>query len=255
MRFPALASQSVTGGLALCGLLYTLALWSGTGPARLLNEAPIAPRLAAWIDIPRPREIFLLEAPEFAGAAKVYEARRHRTGGGRQDVLEFGGLDGDAPMLRLVFYRPGKEALPDPPFFVDLARRAAETGHAIARAAQPAALATRFGAFEVADVSLARNGSPARGCLGFRFNTAETDLRIAGFACGGGKAPLPSFPSKPALACLIGRIDLAPTSEDGGLVWFFAAHETVRDPNCPPPARLSAADDTAAIERQGKSAQ
>ena len=52
-------------------------------------------------------------------------------------------------MLRLVIYRPGKEAPPDQPFFVDLARRAAETGRAITRAAQPSAIVTKFGAFEV----------------------------------------------------------------------------------------------------------
>jgi hypothetical protein len=80
---------------------------------------------------------------------------------------------------------PGKEAPPDQPFFVDLARRAAETGRAITRAVRPSAIVTRFGAFEVAGLDLARGGTPATECLGFRFANAVPDLRITGFACGG----------------------------------------------------------------------
>lgn len=288
MRFPVFASQSLTGDtgdrtslrtggpslprakrsrrflwrlgaicLALSGLLYAFALLSEAGSSRLQFKSPVAAPLPAWIEIPRPQEIFRLEAPELAGEAKFYDARRHRTGGGRQDILEFGGSNGNAPMLHLVIYRPGKEPAPDQPFFVDLARRAAETGRAITRAAQPTPMATRFGAFEVAGLSLARNGAPATECLGFRFANAAPDLRITGFACGGGPALVSPLLSKSALACLIGGIGLAPTAEDTGLVRFFAAHDAIRTscPNPAPlvPARLSKAAEAAPIKRQGKS--
>jgi hypothetical protein len=66
-------------------------------------------------------------------------------------------------------------------------------------------------------------------CLGFRFNATAPDLRIAGFACctGGTSAVLLI---KPALGCLLDRLQLAPGSDDESLVWFFAAHETIGIP-------------------------
>lgn len=179
-----------------------------------LKTSPAAP-FPAWIEIPSPRQIFRLDTPEFAGAAKYYEARQHRTGGGRQDVFGFAGPVG-VPLVRLIIYRPGEETAPEASFFVDLARRAAETGRAIARATQPTAVATRFGAFEAADVTLAREGSSDRDCVGFRFANPTPDLRISGFACG-------FLAPKLALACLINRISLATLVEDGDLIAFFGA--------------------------------
>ena len=139
--------------------------------------------MPAWIDIPSPTEIFRIETAEFAGQAKLYVARRHRTGGGRQDILTFGGSDEHAPLLNLLIYQPGTEALPDSSFYVDLARRAAESGRAIIRAEQPVEMATRFGDFEVARLDLDRDKASPQGCFGFRF--AAPKLRITGFACGG----------------------------------------------------------------------
>jgi hypothetical protein len=95
----------------------------------------------------------------------------------------------NAPLLNLLIYHPGSEAAPDSSFYVELARRAAETGRAIIRAEQPVEMATRFGAFEIARLGLERNGAAAKKCLGFRFANAEPKLRITGFACGGGEAP------------------------------------------------------------------
>ncbi len=130
--------------LVLSGLLYAYSEVKETGQNQLPPLSPIAAPLPAWIEIARPSEVFRLEAPEFAGDAKLYVARRHRTGGGRQDILEFGGSNDTAPLLNLLFYQPGNEALPESSFYVELARRAAETGRAIIRAEQPAEMATRF---------------------------------------------------------------------------------------------------------------
>ncbi len=216
--------------LGLLGLLAALAWRGGSGPLEPLSLRGAAPA-PAWIEIQDPAGVFRLEAPEFADAVQSYAALRHRTGGGRQDILEFGGAVGEAPAFRFVAYRPGGEAVPPQAFFVELARRAAEAGLAITRAAQPSMVATRFGGFEVAEMSLSGSGSAARECLGFRFNTMEPDIRFAGFACGTGEPgdiPQP----KTALACLIDQIDLAPTAGDESLVWFFAAHAPGRSPRC-----------------------
>jgi len=135
-------------------------------------------------------------------------------------------------LLNLLFYQPGNEATPDSSFYVELARRAAETGRAIIRAEQPGEMATRFGAFEVARLDLARDSASPQECLGFRFANMEPNLRITGFACGGGAALVSPLTSKAALACLIDQLDLAPATEDKGLIDFFAAHYAIRRPDC-----------------------
>ena len=203
--------------VALCGFLYAFSQMRDTGARFLLGQAPLPatdpapPALPAWIEIPSPTEIFRLETAEFAGQAKRYVARRHRTGGGRQDILAYGGSDEQAPLLNLLIYQPGTEALPDSSFYVDLARRAAESGRAIIRAEQPVEMATRFGEFEVARFDLDRDKASPQGCFGFRF--AAPKLRIVGFACGG-EGFASAATSKAALTCLIDEIDLAPTVED-----------------------------------------
>jgi hypothetical protein len=250
--------------LALCGFLFAFSEVKETGQAAVPSISPAAAPLPAWIEIPRPPDIFRLEAPEFAGNAKLHVARRHRTGGGRQDIWEFGGSSENAPFLNLLIYQPGDDTLPESSFYVDLARRAAETGRAVTRAEQPGEMATRFGDFEVARLGLARDGASPRECLGFRFINAEPNLHITGFACGDGGAVVPPLTAKAALACLIEQIDLAPATGDKGLIDFFAAHYAIRSLNCPGqrvdsmplhPTRPMKTGEAAPLKRQGTSRQ
>jgi hypothetical protein len=245
--------------LALCGVLSIFSDADKPGPDAMPATSPVAAPLPAWIEIPSPEDVFRIEAPEFAGGAKLHVARQHRTGDGRQDVFEFGGANENVPLLSLLIYRPGTEVTPDSPFFVELARRAAESGRAIIHAGQPVEMATRFGAFEVARLGLARDGTAAKDCLGFRFANAEPGLRISGFACGGDGPDSPVI-TKPGLECLLDRIDLAPGAGDKGLVDFFAAHYAIRSPTCPepgidplPPARISKTGGAVPIKAQRKS--
>jgi hypothetical protein len=222
----------VLAAIAGFGIASALALHhadKSTAPA--IRSPHLAP-LPAWIDIANPAELFRLEAPEFTKQTKIYTARRHRTGGGRQDILALGDLNGAGPFFRIVLYRVGEEATPPAAFFVDLARRAAETGHAITFAAQPTALPTRIGIFEAADLSLTRAGSADTSCLGFRIGDAAK-LRLAGFACGGEKdAAAATFMSKATLACLLDALELTPSADEKDLVAFFAARELNDDTAC-----------------------
>jgi hypothetical protein len=251
-------------GLGLCGLLFAFLEVKETGQGRLPSMVSVAAPLPAWIEILSPPDVFHIEAPAFEENARLHVARRHRTGGGRQDIWEFGGTNENAPLLNLLIYQPGDETLPDSSFYVDLTRRAAETGRAVIRAEQPGEMATRFGDFEVARLDLARVGASPRECLGFRFVNAEPRLRITGFACGGGEAITPPLTAKAALACLIDQIDLAPGVGDKGLIDFFAAHYAIRSPDCLgqrvesaplPPARSGKRGKAAPIKRQGSSRQ
>jgi hypothetical protein len=190
-----------------------------------ISVPPQSAPLPAWLETPTVMELFKLEAPEFAKQPKTYEVRRHRMGGGRQDILVQGSLNGSSPYLRLMVYRIGDEAAPDAAFFVDLARRAAEIGRGITYAAQPTALQTRFGVFEVAELNLTRGETGDVACLGFRFADAALKLRIAGFTCGAEVKLAAASPAKLWLTCLLDRIDLASAAQDKNLIAFFAARE------------------------------
>ena len=224
-RFP---WRSVFFFLALCGVLYFFTESNKTGPEEVPAASTVPAPLPAWVEIPLPEDVFRLETAEFAGGA--YSARQHRTGSGRQDIFEFSGATEKESLLSLLFYQPGSEAVPDSSFFVELARRAAESGRGIIRSGQPMEMVTRFGAFEVARLGLARDGA-AKDCLGFRFANADPGLRISGFACGGEGLGSPVI-APAELACIIDQIDLAPGARDKGLVDFFAAHYALRSPNC-----------------------
>src|SRR5579883_1312108 len=218
--------------LTAAGFFYVFSNINKTDPPSLPAESPSA-ALPAWIEIPDPAAAFLIEAPEFGSGPKFYSARRHRTGGGRQDIFEFGGSGVNAPLLNLALYQPGNEAAPESSFYVELARRAAETGRAVVRAEQPAQMAAKFGTFDIALLDLTRDGTARRQCLGFRFSNAQPRLRITGFACGG-EGALSSLPAlKSALACVIDRIELVPEAGNKGLADFFAAHYAKPDPACP----------------------
>jgi hypothetical protein len=227
-------------GFGLIGL-FQIAAWLDGGEPRKPAQVPAAAP-PAWIEISGPLEIFHLAAPEFAGGTSSYKAFRHRTGGGRQDILEFGRASDAAPAFRLAVYRPGSEPWQQQSLFVELARRAAETGEAITRLTQPVSMPTKFGDFEVSELLLARGDGPAKQCLGFRFAATAPSLRIDGFACG---AERPYALTKSQLACLIDSLELATPPEEEQLLWFFAAHET---------AGVSPCQGSASIERPGYAA-
>ena len=198
-------------------------------PAASAQNDVVAAPLPAWTDIRQPIELFGLNAPDLPRSTLTYEARRHRTGGGRQDILTFGKLNGDqAPFVRLMLYRVGAEKPTQAPLFVELARLAADAGLSITRSLAPEELATRFGDFETADIDLAAGAGAATPCLGFRGAGLDSSFRISGVACGIPAKPL----SRPALACLLDRLDLNSAADDGTLAGFFAATELRRDPIC-----------------------
>jgi hypothetical protein len=209
-----------------------LAMANASDSAPSIAPLPSTAKPQAWIDIVRPIRLFDLTAPEFAKASLVYTARRNQIGGGRQDILTFGAPNGPS-YLRVQLYRVGSEPSPIVPLYVDFARAAAQADLSITRSLTPAELATRFGALEVADISLsgpASAGDDASGvpCLGFRGAALSGAFRILGFACGGAALPM----SRPALACLLERLDLAEAGDDQALAAFFATSELRRDPAC-----------------------
>jgi hypothetical protein len=181
-----------------------------------------------WIDIVKPIALFGLDMPDISKDARIYVARRHSEGGGRQDTLGFGRLDGPDPYLRLMVYRIGNEARHKVSFYVDLARRAAAAGLSIGHGLKSQEAMTRFGLFEVADVDLMDKEGLPTPCLGFRSANDDLPVQMAGFACGSKAKPL----SRPGLVCLIERLDLNSAGEDQVLARFFAEAELKRTAAC-----------------------
>ena len=212
-------------GLAGMGALLFIGLrdWRAREPA-----PPPAPK-AEWIEHSRPIQMYALQTAEFGKDARLYESRSRREGGDRQDFLAYGAAEpGEGPGLRVAIYRAGADAAAGSTFFVDLARHAAKSGLSVVRAALPGALASRFGSFEVADVTIAR-GRVEAPCLGFRLAVADPGLLVTGFACGGAK-PV----DRPTLACALDRLDLIAAGEDHALAKFFLDAEQSRGKACPP---------------------
>ena len=213
---------AAVGLLAIVGLAVAGLRARGPEP-----ERAEAPRKSVWVEIGKPVQMFALQTAEFGKDVRLYEARVHREGGGRQDTLAYGPQEIDAgPGVRITLYRAGAEFVADPSFFVDLTREAARAGHAVTRSAQPAALATRFGSFDVADIVLTQ-GTREAPCLGFRLNVEAPALRASGFACGGAD-PVDRL----TLACALDRLDLIVGRDDRELTRYFVAAEQGRKPGC-----------------------
>ncbi len=214
-----LAALAMVGGLAAA----VAALRPAPG-----SHARAAKQDAAWIDVAAPLRFYALESAEFGREPRLYAARRNVAGGGREDTLAFGPASpGDEPSLRLAIYRIGQEAAPHPRFFVDMARLAAQAGLAVTHSAQPGGMATRFGAFETADISLTSPRGEAA-CLGYRLEAPAPGLRIAGYACGAPGRPM----DRRTLACVLDRLDLVSAGDDQPLARFFVAAEQGRGEGC-----------------------
>ena len=211
------AAALAAGGLeAATGLV-------GSRPAAAdaLGNAATGPR---WTEIRRPLALYDLAGTDFSKLPGAYRARRREPDGAREDIMTFGGRPGDArAYLQVSLLRAGAEephgAGQTPDGLADgLARLAGARGLTATRVRPAAAMETRLGRFEAADLLLWDAGTSTP-CLGFRGGGAA--LGIAGFACGAPGRPM----GRAALACAIDRIDLVSAGDDAALRAVFVAAE------------------------------
>ncbi len=213
-------------GLLAAGLILGGLAWLAPAPEAPAVPVP-APPPNPWVEIAKPMPLYQLAGSEF-GREAVYEARRHRTSGGRIDTMSFGAPDFEKrSYLRLSLYRPGGEDFERSTFFVDMARHAASAHLSVARSAAPDALTTRFGDFEAADVTLS-GAAGETPCLGFRLLADKPDFSITGVACGTRERPM----DRAILNCTLDRLDLLAAGDDRPLAAFFAAAEPGRGKGC-----------------------
>jgi hypothetical protein len=206
---------------------------------RPLSEVVTPPRATAagqesWVAIARPIPIFGLESPELERQPAVLDARRSADGTRREDLLSFGGFAEPKPHLALRLAVQHERDELSRPFIVALVRTAAARGLSVQRSSLPAAVETRFGPVEAADVTLS-DGASGRACIAFRMEGGTVPLALSGWWCGGEGKPA----DRRQLVCLIDRIDLLNAGEDPALRGAFARSELNRQPGCAPP-RLSA---------------
>ncbi len=176
-----------------------------TAPAHLIAPEP------DW----RPAQsgsIYRLETAGLALTPPQQESRLHASGG-REDTLVSGKF-AVTPYLRMTI----AHGLPDDEdrsFYVDLVLKAATSGLAVSRNAQPTVLATKFGAAELSETML--TGKTGAICLAFRLHRSEPSFALNGWLCGAdGK---PADPRR--LACLIDRLTLADPAKALELAPFF----------------------------------
>ena len=223
--------MTLMAGIAIFGLVYLAqeqAPQTADGDDGSVPKAVLIAPEPTWRPLADAAPLYALEGadgrPPFA-----FEARRHASGG-REDELRFGSF-GEPGYGRIALARN----IPEPAarsFYVDLARRAAFAGLAVARSAQSRPLATKFGTAEAARVVLA--GSAEHDCIAVRFAHGEVAFAFAGWICGSEGKPV----TEAQLACLVDRLALSKGGEDPALKVLFAQAESRRDPACAPVARL-----------------
>jgi hypothetical protein len=175
---------------------------------------------------------FDLSAPEFAREKKVYATRQLDQGAGREDSLTLGQFAQGGPFMRLDIRQTAGEKLGNSDFFLDITQHATQSGLSVPRIGQPGPLASRFGAFEAADIRLSQLAAdgPAseRGCLAMRLIDARLSLEIAGFACGSAAKPI----DRSAMGCIIDRLDYLSNGVNKALDQFFLNAELERGKGC-----------------------
>jgi hypothetical protein len=238
-----LGSGAVTAALVVLARQPEPAVFDG--PERpVIDEAPLRAPPPLWQPIAQPTALFALDMPDLQGLPFAYEARRDGDDA-REDTLTFGSAEAGArPYARLIMHQSAQPEPQGSSFFVDLARRAADAGLAVARSTPASGLSTKFGVADVADVGL--SGSAERACLGFRFSHPDAPFQLGGWLCGPGGQPA----SRRQLACLIDGVSLR--GSDAGLRALFAQAERQRDPTCAPPARVAEAPKPTAPPRNAR---
>lgn len=190
--------------------------------------APDGPEMA-WSAVTDAGALFALDTTLYPEDALSREDRMHPSGG-RIEILRFGRPGEPLGFARVAAYRTGGEARAPGTFYLELARQAGDDGFAVARSEVPAAMPSKFGLIETADVALTGGGRTAS-CTAWRMVAADVPLRLFGWLCAGEDRVVDPL----ALSCFVDRLSLV--GDDPELAEFFATADASRDPQClPPPA-------------------
>ena len=195
-----------------------------------------------WATVQRPFRAFALSMPEFAEPNPDYAIQRHASGGGRRDIMSWGGTSNDSERSRLMIeiYRPGEEIGDFGDAASEVAIRTAALGgpYPLLQARE---IESKFGAFDAFDFVANLNGAPRR-CLGFMRAFAEPRLAITGWHCRAGLEII----DRSVIACALERLSLVMAASEPKLTELFARAERQRRPCGQKPGVLARLSNTLA---------
>lgn len=222
LRVIVMSSCSIAG-LAYLALQLEPARQPAERPQKIPSSVLVAPA-PAWRPLPPSPAPYALSGTAGPVAA---EARQHGSGA-REDTLTLGRF-GDFRYAQVSLVQGTAE--PPGSFYIEIVRRAARAGLAVAHQGQSRTVATKFGPLEAAPLTLAAKAEQA--CQAFRFTDTEAHFSLQGWLCGS------SAPDDAQLACFIDGI--VPTgSASPSLKAAFAQAERSRTDACGPSARTAA---------------
>src|SRR5215217_4371794 len=164
---------------SIAGLAYlALQLEPAPRPAERAKEVPSSVLLApapAWKPVSPSPAAYALAG---ASGSVAMEARQH-TNGAREDTLILGRF-GDFRYAQVSLVQGQPETAGS--FYIDIVRRAARAGLAVAHQGLGRTVPTKFGTLEAAPLTLAAKGEQA--CQAFRFADADADFSFQGWICG-----------------------------------------------------------------------
>jgi hypothetical protein len=230
------------GTLGLLGFAAALFLRSAQVDLQAEPQATIE-----WRQVAKPFAAFALRAPELAESGYDYAMRRHASGGGRQDILSWGALEGSMPHLMVEIYRPLAERSGFGSAEAEIAARL--QGADVGSVTSAGEMETKFGAMSMVKFSL---GQPLRQCLGFVHAYQDPQLQILGWHCTGGAMAV----ERNFAACALDRLTLVAAGSEPKVRELFARAELKRNfcgqrshlltptpklgPSAPPPEPRSA---------------
>lgn len=182
------------------------------------------PAKSPWIDIPRAHGAYDLSSPMLAGMEPRYLTRRHRTGGGRKDIITFGSAANAAtPFVQVSLYRPGTEGALAADALEAVAAAAAESRIEAALRGPAGGIVTKFGELSAVEMRLAHAQGP-RNCLAAVGRFDAPSLGLVAWYCNPGD----ELVAVGQLACLLDRLSLVTSGRDEKLIDFFAKAELNR---------------------------
>jgi hypothetical protein len=215
------ASATVVRLMAYFSAVGLIALTAGyfiRSASGVLQAAP-AP-VAKWVQVAKPFPAFSVSLPELADSHPDYAMRRHVTGGGRQDILDWGELKGTTPHLMIEIYRPAAELASFGSAVQEIAARL--KGRGLGPLKSAGEMQTKFGTMSLVEFSLAE---PMRQCLGFVHAYPDPQLQILGWHCISGSGPVPrNLP-----ACALDRLSLLAAGSEPKVRKLFARAELKRN--------------------------
>ena len=211
----------------IAGLVYfALEQEQNIHPADRQKEVPSAVLSApapTWRPLPPSPSLYALAGS--SGTVST-EAREHANGA-REDTLVLGRF-GDFRYAQVALVQGTAEAAGS--FYIDIVRRAARSGLAVAHQGQSRMIETKFGPVEAAPLTLANKGEQS--CQAFRLPDAVTEFSFQGWLCGS------SAPDEAQLACFIDGIALV-GGTNPSLRAVFAQADRNRNEACGPSARTA----------------